>query len=362
MAWNLYSVIAALPAALGFGVLIFYLFTKRSGAGNAVSLQTLELIKTRSRDLPALDNRLTGKEVLGLLKTDENLRKIFTTEELKIIDGVRRSERRQQWFAFVFLCGTVVLSLLLYLLLVWKPWEHPQPHPINHFAVEFSMSRPVPPDMNDVWKTIREKAEASLKTGNKTTQLNEGFAFNINVDKPNSTSITDYRVTIMPGTPIWDYLWAQQEAQPPNIGAIKLLMFNATVILTDSALPDDMTQFNPSSVRERMGFMIASALHTSSIPLTYECDFKENRYSVHSSSYVPMIVANERWVHTWEELSGLTVVLIMDPINGEDWVLDFLRLHSELGLQYSIPNKAIRVHDRTIDSDGKSRIFTASLH
>jgi hypothetical protein len=97
------------------------------------------------------------------------------------------------------------------------------------------------------------------------------------------------------------------------------------------------------------------------MPLSLELDFLNNRYRVFSSSYVPMVVSSENWARTWEDLHGLTLVVIMNPLDGSDWVLEFVRFHSELGIQYSLKGGAIITHNHGAGLGATSRIFTARL-
>ena len=251
---------------------------------------------------------------------------------------------------------TVALSLILYLILVWKPWVKPNPHPINHFAVDFAFSRGITPEMATIWKTLREKAEKSLQ-GSKQTQLNEGFAFVADGSTTDPLNVEGYKLIVLPASPLWNWLW--EEMAKGDTGVIKLMMFHASFFLTDGELSENQVNFD--GLRKKMQFSIVAGLQTMSLPLYFELDFRRNLYRLQSSSYVPMLVGAERTIQTWEELAGLNLVVEMFPLNGEGWNLEFVRLHSELGLQYKISVDAIKMHERLLPEDGKTRGFYRRL-
>jgi hypothetical protein len=155
----MHTLLAALPALLGFAGLAGYLIMKSRQPPSPVLLQIIEVIRQRGGALPSVDARLSGRLVFQLLNKHAELRESLTANEVKLLEGVRTSEGREHARVTWAFTATILISIVLFAFFGGGDRER---RPIESMTIAFDIRYPVAELHGPAFDKVKAEAQTLL--------------------------------------------------------------------------------------------------------------------------------------------------------------------------------------------------------
>lgn len=109
--------LAGLPAALGIGGYVIFQISRARGQSSPLLKTIVEMIKDKGGAMPALDDRLTARQVFSLIKENPELRRKLDAKDYKLLETVMRREERAHFLALGSMLIALTISLVAFLYL-----------------------------------------------------------------------------------------------------------------------------------------------------------------------------------------------------------------------------------------------------
>lgn len=109
--------LAGLPAALGIGGYVIFQISRSRGQSSPLLKMIVEMVKEKGGSMPALDGRLTARQVFSLVKDNAELRRKLDAKDYKLLETVMRREERAHFLALGSMLIALAISLAAFLYL-----------------------------------------------------------------------------------------------------------------------------------------------------------------------------------------------------------------------------------------------------
>ena len=109
--------LAGLPAALGIGGYVVFLISRARAQSSPLQKMIVEMVKEKGASMPALDERLTPRQVFSLIKDNSELRRKLDAKDYKLLESVMRREERSHILALGSMLVALGISLAAFLYL-----------------------------------------------------------------------------------------------------------------------------------------------------------------------------------------------------------------------------------------------------
>jgi hypothetical protein len=355
MVANLYAFLAGLPAVLGFGAFIFYTFSRQQRRASPSAQLILDHLKQRGAQLPELPAKLTGTHVYKLLDRHEDLRQSVPAEEYQLLQDISKREQREHLFALLFMGGTVALSLILYVILVWKPWEDKKGRPITKIRYDFELLQKASPRQTYVLNQLKDILQGWLDEDRQNSSdsvqrfYDSGFQLIHRPERGDGSRIENYDVIALPGGPKAEENLQSimtLESQVPNdiqdFTTVSMLGFDIGVFASDWKPPqkfDAQITKNALYHEQLLPLNICSPLQ----PVMAKFDFKDMSVTYLGRNIEPILMGVDRSIKFWNEMVSKPIYVVYFPyFAGRTTQLRNLTISSDLGPELKFDTQNIQ--------------------
>jgi hypothetical protein len=341
----------ALPAILGFTGFVIHLVLSNRRPPSPVLMGILDVVRKRAGRVPPLDERLSGKAVYDLLSKNQELRKAITPEEMELLHGIRADEQSESRRVFAFLAFALSLSLILFVVLEWRPWDKAPARPISEVLYNVRLRSPVPADYKPTFDQLQTQMTALLaqtqgKENGQKLLHDQGLYFECQLGK-DPAKIGNYQVTLMPGGEFAANLLKTQ--RPPLPPVFTTLMLSITLVEnTEAAVEASLTDPKAPSLWQDNLLALVDSPYT---PLTLTLDFSTGElvYGLNSvKAFQPRVTQSVKY---WGDFKNNAIVIF--PAMLADAKLERFEICSSVGPEQPTKTQTLQTRTRTIQGESQ---------